>query len=277
MGAITVVNGKLATEPTIQVLGTEEKPVYAVSLAVRSTRYDFINRKQVADMYTVQVHGNMARKLYEKEQEGDLNALTKDDHVVAYCETQLHASGPVFFAKEVRLLGHEGFELHIVAGAVESGRWGEVEREDREDGHWAAARVRVPSEKWDNPEEVSNRHYNLSAWDGRAKNLGKHIIPDEDDKDAKRRWVFVAGHAKTEKRTWENDEGEEITRYETKTEVNVLEFTKVATDPYEYGTRTEQGGSGGDVDADTTAALAQQAAAAEAAAAQELEDEDIPF
>lgn len=273
MGALTVIHGTVVAQPTVQVLGTEDKPIYAATLEVKSVRYDYIRKKNVGDLFTLQVQGKIAKKIHEAARDGGLNQISVDDEVVAHCETQLHAKGPVFFIKDLKVLGREGFELHILCGAVENGASGEIERDDREDGYWANGRLRVPSEKYDNPDETTSRNYNISAWDRKAQTLSKHIIPEKEDKESERRWVFVAGHSKTEKRNWTDEEGQEHTRYDFKTEVDLLEFTKVSTKPHVYES-VEKGGSGGEMEEDDMLAMAQAQAEADE---KQIEDDDIPF
>ena len=275
MAAYTFIYGDVISEPTVQKAGSEEKPIYLVSVQVRSVRYDYVQRKKVGDLFTIQLQGALAKKIFDNIEESNERMLCKGDSIACICENQVYADHTVYFAKELSRLGHEGLEYHFLAGAVESGSHGEIERDDTpEDGAWASLRLRVPKEGYKNPEEVSNRIYNLQAWDKRAETLAKHVIPEENDEETSRKWIVVSGHSKTEKNTFTDKEGEEKTMYKTKTEVGTLEFTRISTEPHKFESKVSEGHASGQISEDEALKIA---AAAASGNIPEPDDEEIPF
>lgn len=274
MSAYMIIQGEIA-DISILSSGEEGSQVFSATVSVRSKRYDYVSRKRVADMFAVTCTGKIARNLHEQQGSTDDEGIFQEgSEVCVMTEVSLYSKGPVFMAREMRLIGHEGFEAHFMCGAVEKGSYGEIHRDDREDGHWANAQLRVPKRKYNDPDQEVNINYRIGAWDRKAKTLGENVIPEKDDKETDRRWIFIVGNTKTEKNQYTTDEGEEVTTYRDKTEVRNLEFTKCKTAPHSYGESIASGGSSGTVAAEDIAAIAAAAATVDA---DDIEDEDIPF
>jgi len=265
MGTLAVIHGKLSSDPVTKIKeGKGGNSIFLAALKIKSIRYDFIKRKKVSDLYSISCQGKIAEKIAERNEEGHEKALLKDDEVVILAEVQLHKDGPVYFAKEVKRLGDEGFIYNFICGAVESGKGGDF---NNGDGHWAQARIRIPSESYKEEGEYFSSFANINAWDKKASVMTEHLIED-DSSDEFRKWAFLAGKGKTDKIEWQDDEGEDHVTYKYTTTVDVLEFTNISTEKYEFSSGPEAGG-GDDVDNDDLLDNAEGYG--------DVEDDDVPF